>query len=131
MKFMPPDINKLELQVKSHESRIAGLERSVDALKKPGAISADAGLTKRIDALEKTVLALQAAVALKKDAKTADQQAAADIAKIQAMAKAEADAATKEGQKVIKAAVAEMEKMKVDVRLRLLEEQVKGLLTRA
>jgi len=126
---MPPDINKLELQLKSHEPRIAGLERSVEALRKANA-TPDAGLAKRIDALEKTVLALQAAVALKKDAKTVDQQAAADEAKYKALAKSESDAALKEAQKQMKASMAEVEKLKLDIRLKVLEGQVMGLLSR-
>jgi hypothetical protein len=127
---MPPDINKLELQVKSHDPRIAGLERSVEALRKANATSADAGLAKRMDALEKTVLALQAAVALKKDAKTVDQQAADWMAKVQQANKLQYDLAMKEQQKIMKAAMADVEKMKVDARLNVLEAQVKALLVR-
>ena len=127
---MPPDINKLELQVKSHEPRIAGLERSVDALRKSTANSGEAGLAKRIDTLEKTVLALQAGLALKKDAKTLDQLAAAEEAKFKALAKAQSDAALKEAQKQMKASMAEMEKMHLDIRLNVLEGQVTSLLSR-
>jgi hypothetical protein len=126
---MPPDINKLELQVKSHEPRIAGLERSVEAVRKANA-TPDPGLAKRIEALEKTVLALQAGLALKKDAKTLDQQAVAEEAKFKALVKAESDAALKEANKIMKAAIAEVEKQKLDIRLKVLEGQVMGLISR-
>jgi len=83
-----------------------------------------------MDALEKTVLALQAAVALKKDAKTVDQQAADWMAKVQQANKLQYDLAMKEQQKIMKAAMADVEKMKVDARLNVLEAQVKALLVR-
>jgi hypothetical protein len=88
-----------EAEVKALRGRVEGLERKLDTLEKSMRALPDtalmAKLASRVDAVEKSV-------AGKKDAKTADQEAAKAnakmVAEIQAMAKEQTNKAILEGR---------------------------------
>lgn len=103
-----PDVNKMELQLKSQDVRMNGLERALDSIKK----SVDPNLVKRVDNLEKAVAALTAAMATKKDVKSVEQSV------------------KDEGDKAIKAAMQQVEKANLAGKLIVLEARIKILESR-
>ncbi len=101
-----PDVNKLELQLKSQDMRMASLERAIDSLKKS---VLDSPLAKRIDALEKNVAVLTATMATKKDAKS------------------EAEIVKANAEKMLKAAMADIDKLNLHTKLVVLEARLHAL----
>jgi len=122
----------IEAEVKAMDKRIGGLERKIDDYDKQLRQIDYGALVKKLENLEKAMGML--AASLKDPKKFAggnmlDKESGAKLA--EAIAQRESEKAKKESEQIVKKVVADVEKMNIDARIKMLEVQVKQALAMA
>lgn len=122
----------VEVQVKAIEKRLSGIEKKIDDYDKQFRQVDYGALVKKLENLEKAVGMLAASLKDPKKfggGKMLDRETAAKLA--QAVAEREAEKVRKEGEQIMKKAMADINKNQIDMRLKVLEAQVASALALA